>query len=125
MHYWAAKSVQHGADAYMYYFTHQPLGAELGAFHAAEIVYAFNNVSYTPAFGSRPNAQLAKEISDYWVRFATYGNPNGAAPSVWPGLYGICTQGVEPKDYMELPSIRTSIPARTLVLVAVAPLKRQ
>ncbi len=95
MHYWAAKSVQHGADAFMYYFTHQPLGAELGAFHAAEIVYAFNNVSYTPAFGSGPNPQLAKEISDYWVRFATYGNPNGKAPGVWPGYTS------EAKGYME------------------------
>ena len=27
-------------------------GCRAGRIHAAEIVYAFNNVSYTPAFGS-------------------------------------------------------------------------
>jgi para-nitrobenzyl esterase len=108
MHYWATKSVQHGADAYMYYFTHQPLGAELGAFHAAEIVYAFNNVSYTPAFGSGPNPQLAREISDYWVTFATHGNPNGAAPGIWPAY------SVEAKDYMEF-GTPGSAPARGLM----------
>ena len=59
MHYWASKSVQHAVDAYLHYFTHQPLGPELGAFHAAEIVYAFNNVRHSPNFDSAQNLALA------------------------------------------------------------------
>ena len=84
MHYWASKSTQHAVDAYLYYFTHQPLGPELGAFHAAEIVYAFNNVRHSPNFGSAQNLALANEISNYWVNFATYGDPNGESPGAWP-----------------------------------------
>ena len=83
MHYWASKSTQHAVDAYLYYFTHQPLGPELGAFHAAEIVYAFNNVRHSPNFDSAQNIKLAEQISDYWVNFATYGDPNGASPGTW------------------------------------------
>ena len=95
MHYWAAKSVQHDAAAFMYYFTHQPLGTELGAFHAAEIVFAFNNVAHTPAFADARNLKLAEEMSDQWVRFATYGDPNGAIPVPWPNY------SLDAKGYME------------------------
>lgn len=98
MHYWAAKSVQYGADAFMYYFTHQPLGTELGAFHAAEIVFAFNNVAHTPTFAGARNLKLAEDMSDQWVRFASYGNPNGVAQVSWPNY------SLDVKGYMEFGS---------------------
>ncbi len=95
MHYWAAKSAQHGTDAFMYYFTHQPLGQELGAFHAAEIVYVFNNATHGAYRGSGQNPQLAETMSDYWVAFATHGNPNGATSGHWPRY------SLKVKSYME------------------------
>ena len=98
MHYWAAKSVQYGADAFMYYFTHQPLGTELGAFHAAEIVFAFNNVAHMPTFAGARNLKLAEDMSDQWVRFASYGNPNGVSPVSWPNY------SLDVKGYMEFGS---------------------
>ena len=75
MHYWATHSAKH-VKTFMYYFTHRPLGDELAAFHAAEIVVAFNNVQYIEMFDSPINRQLAEEISDYWVQFASAGEPS-------------------------------------------------
>ena len=98
MHYWAEKSVLHGAATFMYYFTHQPLGRELGAFHAAEIVYVFNNASHASGFDSEPSVQLANAMADYWVRFATFGNPNGAELGAWPNY------SINAKEYREFGS---------------------
>jgi para-nitrobenzyl esterase len=98
MHYWASKSAQHSVDAFLYYFTHQPLGPELGAFHAAEIVYAFNNVQHTPNFASAQNQNLADQMSSYWVNFATNGDPNGVAAGAWPRY------SAETKPYLEFAS---------------------
>lgn len=83
MQHWASKSVQHAVPAYLYYFSHQPLGPELGAFHAAEIVYAFNNVKHTAEFDAARDLALAEQISDYWVNFATHGDPNGKQKGRW------------------------------------------
>ncbi len=83
MHFWATKSEQHASDAYLYYFTAQPLGPELGAFHAAEIVYAFNNIRYSPNYGTSNDETLAEQMSDFWVNFSTYGDPNGAIAGAW------------------------------------------
>lgn len=65
--------------AWLYYFTHHPPGPEsdrLGAYHASEIAYVFDNV-HTLRDGPRPvDRELADAMSDYWVSFARNGNPN-------------------------------------------------
>ena len=94
MHHWANKANKHGVSAYMYYFVHRPLGEKLGAFHAAEIVYAFNNASYSN-LDSEADRNLANIMSDYWINFAIYGNPNGNSFSSWKNYSG------STKDYME------------------------
>jgi len=94
MHHWANKTNQHGVDAYMYYFVHQPRGEQLGAFHAAEIPFAFDNASILN-FDTKTDQNLAKVMSDYWVNFATYGNPNADSASTWK-KYSTAT-----KNYME------------------------
>ena len=59
----------------------------LGATHAAEIGFVFGQPpSAGSRYGSTPyDARLAEAMSDYWVAFATSGDPNGA-PSAgkWP-----------------------------------------
>ncbi|XOV87648.1 MAG: carboxylesterase/lipase family protein [Pseudomonadota bacterium] len=80
---WAMNMEQTGQPAYLYYFTFEPAGPELGAYHAAEIVYAFNNVSLVnPAADSR-HMELAEAMSDYWTNFAKTGNPNGKGLARW------------------------------------------
>jgi len=65
--------------AYLYYFTHHPPGPmsdQLGAYHAAEIVYVFNNPQEIAAGAEEADWRLADMMSDYWVSFARDGDPN-------------------------------------------------
>jgi para-nitrobenzyl esterase len=73
-----------GAPAFAYHFTmRSPVRAELGATHAAEIAYVFDNLPkdarYTPA-----HRELAGTMHRYWVNFATRLDPNGDGLPPWP-----------------------------------------
>jgi len=82
-----------GAPAYLYQFTRvaeDSVNAKRGAYHSAEIVFVFGRSHpLNPGAGSTSyDATLADAMSDYWVAFATTGDPNGA-PSAgrrpkWP-----------------------------------------
>lgn len=81
---WAMMMAQTNSDAYLYYFTFQPLGERLGAYHAAEIVYAFNNVKLVRDNAEKNHLILANSMSDYWVAFARTGVPNPKGLPEWP-----------------------------------------
>ena len=81
---WPRMVSEGGKPACLYQFTRVPPGPNpaWGAYHAAEILYAFNNV------GSRPwvtdaDRRLADRMSSYWVNFATSGDPNGKGLPKW------------------------------------------
>ncbi len=80
---WAMNMEQTGQPAYLYYFTFEPAGPELGAYHAAEIVYAFNNVSLVNPAADERHTKLAEAMSDYWTNFAKTGDPNGRGLKKW------------------------------------------
>jgi para-nitrobenzyl esterase len=75
-----------GQPVYFYHWDYlQPtVECELyGAYHSVELPYVFNNMLLDPNFVAR-DYMLADQISDYWVNFATTGDPNGAGLDAWP-----------------------------------------
>jgi para-nitrobenzyl esterase len=83
MRLWARATEDVKSDAYLYYFTRVPPipnSEYYGAFHAAEISYAFQNTS--PDYEDADRA-LSDTMSDYWVNFAATGNPNGEGVPEW------------------------------------------
>lgn len=95
---WARAMNKQGSKVYQYYFSRvppRPGSEKLGAYHAAEIVYAFDNLSKTPWKNEPVDESLAKAMSAAWVRFAATGDPNGGQLPHW-GEYR--TQG---QDYLE------------------------
>lgn len=83
---WANLTRHVDEPAYLYYFTHRPPGPmaqELGAYHAAEIVYVFNNAQSLLNQPSAMDFRLADIMSDYWVNFAHHGVPSAAGQPEW------------------------------------------
>jgi para-nitrobenzyl esterase len=79
-----------GGRAYLYQFARtaqDSAGRRVGAPHASEITFVFGLPRpLLPVLGRAPSdSTLAEAMSDYWVAFATTGDPNGA-PSAgrWP-----------------------------------------
>jgi len=96
---WARMMGKGDSDAYLYYFTRVPQIPNkefYGAFHAAEILYAFDNLGTRERVYDEIDHSLAETMSDYWVNFATTGNPNGKGLPEWTP-YTIDTE-----CYMEL-----------------------
>lgn len=86
---WARLAHRAGEDAYLYVFTHAPplgeeYGRSLGAYHAGEIPYVFDNLHLLDRDWNEADRTLADRMSRYWVRFATAGDPNAEGLPRWP-----------------------------------------
>jgi para-nitrobenzyl esterase len=79
-----------GKPAYLYQFARvaeDSVNAKRGAYHSAEIVFVFGRPRpLDPGAGSTAyDSTLADAMSDYWVAFATSGDPNGPPTAgKWP-----------------------------------------
>ena len=83
---WARMTDNVGESAYLYLFSHRPPGPQkeiLGAYHAAEIAYVFNNPQGLRHTATKDDIHLADVMSDYWVNFASTGNPNAEGLPEW------------------------------------------
>jgi para-nitrobenzyl esterase len=83
---WARMTETGRSKAYLYFFSHVPPNPNskyLGAYHAGEIVYVFNNLDRQNPLLQEADFKLAEMISDYWVNFATTGDPNGKGLPAW------------------------------------------
>jgi len=78
-----------GAPTYVYMFSRvgeDSVNQRRGAYHSAEITFVFGRPHPLMASaGTTPyDSTLAEAMSDYWVKFATSGDPNGAGGGKWP-----------------------------------------
>jgi len=96
---WARLVTAAGQRAFLYQFTHVPPGPEAEsrrAYHASEIQYVFGNLKNAAFTYTEADRRLSDAMSNYWVNFATTGDPNGKGLSVWKTY----EPGAEP--YLEL-----------------------
>ncbi|HEV7865566.1 MAG TPA: carboxylesterase/lipase family protein [Acidimicrobiia bacterium] len=70
---------------YRFDFTTPVLDGRLGAPHALDIAFCFDNLASTGLHGNRPEAPaLAERVSEAWLAFARTGDPNHPGLPVWP-----------------------------------------
>ncbi len=96
---WARMMANGDSSAYLYYFTRVPQIPNkefYGAFHAAEILYAFDNLGTRDRVYDDVDHKLADTMSSYWANFAKTGDPNGDGLAEWTPYT------VETECYMEL-----------------------
>ncbi len=59
-------------------------GAALGAFHALDVPFVFDDLDDPVLLGDDPPQHLARQMHEAWTRFATTGDPAGGAITDWP-----------------------------------------
>ncbi|MDH3440280.1 MAG: carboxylesterase family protein, partial [Gammaproteobacteria bacterium] len=84
-----------GDDVYFYQLTRvRPGGEKVLAYHGAEIPYTLDTTAdWLPS--DETDRQLTAAMSQYWVNFATTGDPNGGNLPMWPRY------SVESRDYLD------------------------
>jgi para-nitrobenzyl esterase len=74
------------SKAYLYQFIHRRPGSlfDFGAFHGAEIRFAFgHDIGANNPF-TEIDHRISKTMRTYWLNFAATGNPNGPGLPEWP-----------------------------------------
>ena len=65
-----------GGDSYVYYWTYPSADKTIGACHAVELSYVFNNLQDTIYTGNNVDEKLADTVQNMWVNFARNGDPS-------------------------------------------------
>ncbi len=98
---WARLVKERGVNAFVYYFSrpapvfrlYRPElpdvnndgGARtLGAYHSADLAYVFNTTTLVGIGWDDGDHALSNLMADYWVSFASNGNPNRDGLPLWP-----------------------------------------
>ncbi len=84
---WANVESKRGATVFMYRFTRRPPATgeykKFGAFHTAEVPYAYDNLKFFNRNFEPVDHALATAMSSYWANFIKTGNPNGKGLPNW------------------------------------------
>jgi para-nitrobenzyl esterase len=81
----AAETARIHQPAYLYHFTYTGQGpfAELGAFHAEELMFLSQHY-WTSWVKTPDDARVSDALIGYWIHFIQTGNPNAASLPRWP-----------------------------------------
>ncbi len=83
---------------YYYYFTYLAKGlyAPGGAYHSLELIFLQNTFrASTWGEPDKADRKLAATLGDFWTRFASSGDPNGAELQIWPSYDSETNQVLE------------------------------
>lgn len=88
---WATAAVQTGrAPVYAYYFTRTPPDPDLleyGAYHGAEVMYAYGNLGADgDAEYTDVDYRLESEMTGSWIAFTSRHDPNHSGIDRWPSV---------------------------------------
>ena len=93
----ASAVTRNGQSAWVYHFTRVRAGVggeRLGAYHGAEIAYAFGtHDAWLPTADT--DRALGRQMMGYWSRFARTGNPDGAGAVTWPRWSDAAAQALQ------------------------------
>ncbi len=65
-----------GNNTFVYYWTYPCADKTLGACHAVELAYVFNNLQEAIYTGGNIDTELADSVQEMWVNFARTGDPS-------------------------------------------------
>jgi para-nitrobenzyl esterase len=84
---WANIQSGKGSLTFVYRFVRKPPATgeyvKYGAFHTAEVPYAYDNLKFVNRPWEAGDHKLASIMSSYWANFSKTGNPNGKDLPVW------------------------------------------
>ena len=83
---WARMMKNVSSEAYLYFFSRiqpRPEREILGSYHTGEVAYVFNNLDAMDWTSEDTDVQLSRMMSDYWLNFASTGDPNGEGLPLW------------------------------------------
>ena len=72
-----------GGRAFVYYWNYPSAIKHMGACHAVELAYVYNNLTQTIYTGDNINIELADETSNMWANFIRTGDPS-TKKNNWP-----------------------------------------
>ena len=72
----AAFHADNGNRTFTYYWTYPCADGKIGACHAVELAYVFNNPEVTIYTDGNYDEDLADAVQDMWVNFARTGDPS-------------------------------------------------
>ncbi len=84
----ADRHAVNGNKAFAYYFDQVPVdqrASAAGTDHGGELEYVFGTQAAEHRWDAH-DAAVSQMMGDYWVRFATTGDPNGGGAPHWPAV---------------------------------------
>ena len=83
----AQANSDHGGKSFVYYWTCPSAIGNIGACHAVELAYVFNNLDQTIYTGDNVDPDFAAAVQTMWINFAKTGDPS-TTEHPWPAYDG-------------------------------------